>query len=165
MTDGAIAARSSERGRFCRDRYSYPSPTHVERVYVLATNVGELRMADNTLALFIVLTNQTSQPLTLISSQVIGSSSESELNLPQQLGRGTAGGYGCEASTTPYQAIWTYSPDGGQTLLNFDTSLNGPRGITITPTISGPQANDWLLGEVPRKEPDAWIIQYVYQPK
>lgn len=100
-----------------------------------------------TAAMFMLLTNQKSQSLSLVSSQVVGSSSTSKLPLPQKLDRGTYGGYGTEASTTPYQVIWSYSPDGGNTLLNFNCSLVGATGITITPTKTGPDAANWGLAE------------------
>jgi len=119
-------------------------------------------MAEETKAMFIVLTNQNSQPLSLVSCKVVGSSSSSKFDLPPTLTHGTLGGYGTDASTTPYEALWSYSPDGGQTLLNFDCKLSGQRGITITPSKSGPQAANWKLSEAPRFEPGAWIVQYVY---
>ena len=119
-------------------------------------------MADPTKGLLIVLTNTKSQSLSLVSSKVIGSSSTSKLDLPQTVGHGTLGGYGTEASTTPYEVLWSYSPDGGKTLLNFDCKLTGPKGITIIPSKTGPEAPNWLLSEVPRFEPGAWIVQFGY---
>ena len=119
-------------------------------------------MAEDTKAMFVVLTNQKSQALSLVSCQVKGSSSHSKFDLPPTLTHGTLGGYGTDASTTPYEALWTYSPDGGKTLLNFDCKLNGARGLTIVPTKSGPDADNWVLGETPRYEPGAWICQFFY---
>jgi hypothetical protein len=112
--------------------------------------------------MLIVITNQKSQTLSLISSKVVGSSSQSKLDLPPTLTRATFGGYGTDPSTTPYEATWSYSPDGGKTLLNFDCKLNGQKGITITPTKSGPDAANWVLGEEPRIEPGTWIVRYYY---
>jgi hypothetical protein len=119
-------------------------------------------MAEETKAMFIVLTNQKSVNLSLVSSKVIGSSSTPTLDLPKTFGQGSVGGYGTGASTTPYQAIWTYSPDGGQTLLTFDCKLSGSRGITIVPSQTGPQAANWKLAEALRFEPTAWIVQFYY---
>jgi hypothetical protein len=73
----------------------------------------EFAMAD-TAAMLILLTNGKSQNLTLTSAKITGSSSASKLDLPPTLTQGTFGGYGTPASTTPYQATWSYSPDGGQ---------------------------------------------------
>jgi hypothetical protein len=70
-------------------------------------------MAENTAAMLILLTNGKSQSLTLTSAKITGSSSASKLDLPPTLTQGTFGGYGTPASTTPYQATWSYSPDGG----------------------------------------------------
>lgn len=119
-------------------------------------------MAEQTAAMFMLLTNKKSASLSLVSCEVIGSSSTPSLHLPQTLGYGTAGGFGTEASTTPYQVIWSYSPDGGPTLLNFNCSLVGQRGITIVPTMTGPEAGNWVLGEEPRLEQGAWLIRFFY---
>jgi len=113
----------------------------------------------------ILLTNNSNQQLTLISSELIGSSSASELNLPQTIGGGsTAGGYATPASQTPYQAIWSYSPDNGATLLTFECSLAGPDGITIVPSQTGPEANNWVIGESPSLNEGVWVVQFSYSP-
>jgi hypothetical protein len=112
--------------------------------------------------MFIVLTNQKSQPLSLMSCKVVGSSSPNKFELPPTVGHGSLGGYGTDASTTPYEALWSYSPDGGKTLLNFDCKLNGEKGIQIVPSKTGPDAGNWTLGEQPRFEPGAWIVQFFY---
>jgi hypothetical protein len=122
-------------------------------------------MAENTKAMFIVLTNPKSENLSLVSCKVIGSSSTSTLDLPKTLGRGSAGDYGTGASTTPYQVIWSYSPDGGQTLLTFDCKLSGATGITVVPSKTGPDADNWVLAESLRFEATAWIVQFYYSPK
>jgi hypothetical protein len=116
----------------------------------------------NTAGMLILLTNGKSQTLNLTSSKVIGSSSTSKLDLPTSLGQGTAGGYHTDASTTPYQAIWTYTPDGGATALTFTCSLNGPRGITIVPSKTGPAAGNWVLGEEPRYDREVWLVRFYY---
>src|SRR5258708_3069524 len=113
-------------------------------------------MAENTAAMLILLTNGKSQNLTLTSAKITGSSSASKLDLPPTLTQGTFGGYGTPASTTPYQAIWSYSPDGGATLLTFTCSLSGSRGIQIVPSKTGPAAGNWTLAEEPRYDRDAW---------
>jgi hypothetical protein len=118
-------------------------------------------MAD-TSALWILLTNMKSQPLSLVSAKVIGSSSANKIDLPTPINQGTYGGLGVPGSTTPYEVVWTYSPDGGKTLLTFDVKLNGPKGITITPSKSGPHAGDWNLGEQPHPYPGAWLVRAYY---
>jgi hypothetical protein len=118
-------------------------------------------MAD-TAALWILLTNMKNQPLTLVSSKVIGSSSATKIDLPSPIGHATYGGLGVPGSTTPYQVTWTYSPDGGQTLLTFDVKLSGPKGITIIPLKSGPHAGDWIIGEEPHPYPGAWLVRAYY---
>ena len=72
-------------------------------------------MAEPTKGLLIVLTNTKSQSLSLVSSKVIGSSSNSKVDLPQTVGHGTLGGYGTDASTTPYEVLviftgWRQNP-------------------------------------------------------
>ena len=118
-------------------------------------------MAD-TAALWLLLTNQKNQPLTLVSSKVVGSSSTNKIDLPSPVGHATYGGLGTPASTTPYEVVWTYTPDGGQTLLTFTIKLVGQKGITITPTKSGPHAGDWTLGESPYPKPGAWLVRCYY---
>ncbi len=72
--------------------------------------------------------------MTLVSAKVIGSSSTNTVDCPKTFGHGTYGGIGTPSSTTPYQVLWTYTPDGGQTLLNFSVSLsNGPDGNSDRP--------------------------------
>ena len=117
-------------------------------------------MAENTAAMLILLTNGKSQNLTLTSAKITGSSSASTC-LPT-LTQGTFGGYGTPASTTPYQATWSYSPDGGATLLTFTCSLSGSRGIQIVPSKTGPAAGNWTLAEEPRYDRDAWLIRFYY---
>src|SRR5262245_54653767 len=78
----------------------------------------EVAMAEPTKPLLFVLTNQKSQALTLISEKVVGQNGK--LDLPQTLGHGTIGGFGLPGSPNPYEALWSFSPDGGKTLLNFD---------------------------------------------
>ena len=119
-------------------------------------------MAENTAAMLILLTNGKSQNLTLTSAKITGSSSASKLDLPPTLTQGTFGGYGPPASTTPYQATWSYSPDGGATLLTFTCSLSGSRGIQIVPSKTGPAAGNWTLAEEPRDDRDAWLIRFYY---
>lgn len=117
----------------------------------------------NTAELWMLLTNGKNQPLTLVSAKVIGSSSTNTIDLPKTLGHGTAGGIGTPASTTPYQVLWTYTPDGGQTLLNFSVSLNGPMGIQIVPSKSGPHAGDWTLAESPQLiQQGTWLVRFYY---
>lgn len=118
-------------------------------------------MAD-TAALWILLTNSKNQALTLVSSKITGSSSTSKLDLPPTMGQGTYGGLGTKPSTTPYEATWTYTPDGGKTLLTFACKLSGPKGIQITPSKSGPHAGDWTLAEQPQVEPNAWLVRFYY---
>lgn len=118
--------------------------------------------AGPTAALWLLLTNQKNQPLTLVSAKVIGSSSTKTITLPSPVGHGTYGGLGTPASTTPYEVIWTYTPDGGQTLLTFEIKLSGERGITIIPSKTGPHAGDWTLGESPSIEPGAWLVRCYY---
>ena len=122
--------------------------------------------AGNSAALWLLLTNdnkKTPPPiLTLVSAKVIGSSSVKTIYLPPQVGHGTYGGLGTPASTTPYQVIWTYTPDGGQTVLTFDIRIVGERGISITPSKSGPQADQWTLSESPQIEPGAWLVRCYY---
>lgn len=116
----------------------------------------------NTNALWIVLTNNKDQKLTLISSKVIGSSSTSKVDLPATMDRATYGGLGTDASTTPYEVLWSYSPDGGKTLLNFSVKLSGAKGITITPSKSGPGAGSWVLSESPQIAPGAYLVRFYY---
>lgn len=119
-----------------------------------------------TAAMAILLTNNdTSQNLTLISSELTGSSSSSELDLPQTIPAGsTAGGYSTQASKTPYQAKWTYSPDNGKTLLGFECNLSGQSGITIIPSKTGPEADNWELSESPSLEGGVWVVRFFYSP-
>ncbi|HEX3982734.1 MAG TPA: hypothetical protein VHX12_03480, partial [Acidisoma sp.] len=75
----------------------------------------------------------------------------------------TYGGLGTEVSTTPYKALWSYSPDGGKTLLAFECDLSGPRGLTIVPTKTGPAAGQWTLGEEPHLAPEGgWLVRFWY---
>lgn len=122
--------------------------------------------AVTTAALAILLTNNNStQQLTLISSELVGSSSSSVLDLPQMIpGGSTAGGYGTQASKTPYQAKWTYSPDNGNTLLSFECNLSGKNGITIIPSKTGPEANNWVIDESPSLEQGTWVVRFSYSP-
>jgi hypothetical protein len=100
----------------------------------------------------------------LVSATIVSSSSEKNLNLPPQMQRGTYGGYGTDFSATPYVATWVYTPDNGPTQLSFECRLDGPRGLTITPTKTGPTAGNWLLGEEPHIEPNgAWLVRFYYQ--
>ena len=98
----------------------------------------------------------------LVSANVIGSSSAKSIYLPPQVGHGTYGGLGTPASTTPYQVVWTYTPDGGHTQLTFNIRIVGERGISITPSKSGPQAGNWTLSESPQIEPGAWLVRCYY---
>src|SRR5258708_34552893 len=107
-------------------------------------------MAENTAAMLILLTNGKSQSLTLTSAKITGSSSASKLDLPPTLTPGTFCGYGTPASPTPYQAPWSYSPDGGATLLTFPCTLSGSRGIQIVPSETGPAAGNWTPHGEPR---------------
>ncbi|MBI2738346.1 MAG: hypothetical protein HYX38_17595 [Rhodospirillales bacterium] len=117
----------------------------------------------NTAELWMLLTNGKNQALSLVSAKVIGSSSTNKVDCPQTLGTGTYGGIGTPASSTPYQVLWTYTPDGGQTLLNFSVSLNGPMGLQIVPSKSGPHAGDWTLAESPRLiQQGTWLIRFYY---
>ncbi len=118
-----------------------------------------------TAALMILLTNSSSQTLTLQSCEVTGSSSAKTLDLPKTLERGTYGGLGLPASDTPYSAKWVYSPDGGATLLTFRTSLDGPRGLSVWPSESGKDAVIWQLAEGPDLTSDGWVIRYYYSLK
>lgn len=118
-----------------------------------------------TAALTILLTNSSSQNLTLKSCKVIGSSSASTLKLPETLTRGTYGGLGLPSSETPYSAEWVYTPDDGNTLLSFITSLNGPTGLTIIPAETGHDARFWQLGEGPDLTNEGWIVRYYYAAK
>jgi hypothetical protein len=113
----------------------------------------------------ILLTNNGTQQLTLISSNLTGSSSSSQLVLPQTIGGdSTDGGYSTMASRTPYQAKWSYSPDNGKTLLSFECNLSGPKGITIIPSQTGPEANNWVLGEAPSLVEGVWVVRFSYSP-
>jgi hypothetical protein len=105
---------------------------------------------------------KVSEPDSYTSAKITGSSSASKLDLPPTLTQGTFGGYGTPASTTPYQATWSYSPDGGATLLTFTCSLSGSRGIQIVPSKTGPAAGNWVLSEEPRLDRDAWLIRFYY---
>lgn len=117
----------------------------------------------NTAELWMLLTNGKNQPLTLVSAKVVGNSATNTVDCPKTLGHGTYGGIGTPASTTPYQVLFTYTPDGGQTLLNFSVSLNGPMGIQIVPSKSGPHAGDWTLAEEPRLvQQGTWLIRFYY---
>ncbi|WP_339730572.1 hypothetical protein [uncultured Gimesia sp.] len=116
-----------------------------------------------TVPMAILLTNNTTQELTLTNKQLIGASTKSSFELPSELSGGsTAGGYSTPASKTPYQAIWTYSPDNGQTQLSFQCDLTGPNGITIIPTKTGPQADKWELSEEPTLEAGIWVVRFYY---
>ncbi|MFH1299689.1 MAG: hypothetical protein ABIK07_01415 [Planctomycetota bacterium] len=116
-----------------------------------------------TAAMDFLLTNNSTQKLTLISSSLIGSSSASTLDLPKMIpGNSTAGGYGTEASKTPYQALWSFSPDNGKTLLSFECNLSGPTGITIIPSKTGPAAGNWELSEEPALEEGTWVVRFYY---
>ncbi|QDT43734.1 hypothetical protein Pan241w_38380 [Gimesia alba] len=116
-----------------------------------------------TIPLAILLTNNSQKQLTLTNKQLIGSSTTSSFDLPPELAGGsTAGGYGAPASKTPYQAIWTYSPDNGQTELSFQCALIGPNGITIIPSKTGPQADQWELSEEPTLEGGVWVVRFYY---
>ncbi|WP_417668412.1 hypothetical protein [Roseibium sp.] len=117
-----------------------------------------------TAALMILLTNSSSQPLTLKSSKVNGSSSAKSIDLPKTLNKGTYGGLELPASDTPYTAEWVYTPDDGKTLLSFTTSLSGPTGITITPSDTGSSASKWQLAEGPTLTKDGWSVRYYYAP-
>jgi len=120
-------------------------------------------MAQKTSAMAILLTNNSSVNLSLISSSISGSSSQSSLDMPQNIaGNSTDGGIGTKSSETPYTAEWTYSPDGGETHLKFTASLNGKTGITITPSKNGPQADQWQTAESPSFENGIWVIRYTY---
>jgi hypothetical protein len=114
-------------------------------------------MAD-TAGLLILLTNQTSQDLSLVSS-----SPPSVHFLPQLPGNSTEGGIGHSRSSTPYQVTWTYSPDGGSTSLVFNCNLNGPNGISIAQAKTGPNAGQWALSEGPQKLDEyTWLVRYYY---
>lgn len=114
-------------------------------------------------AMGILLSNDSSQTLTLISSELIGSSSASALDLPEKLpGGSTAGGFKTPPSNISYQALWTYSPDGGQTLLSFTCKICGSKGITIIPNKTGPQAANWELSESPDLEEGMWVVRFYY---
>ncbi|QDV51839.1 hypothetical protein [Gimesia fumaroli] len=116
-----------------------------------------------TIPMAILLTNNTTQELTLTNKQLIGSSTTSSFDLPPELAGGsTAGGYSAPASKTPYQAIWTYSPDGGKTELTFQCDLSGPNGITIIPSKTGPDADKWELSEEPTLESGVWVVRFYY---
>ncbi|MEJ8475158.1 hypothetical protein [Roseibium algae] len=116
-------------------------------------------------ALMILLTSSSSETLTLKSCKVTGSSSASSLDLPKTINRGTYGGLGFPSSATPYNVEWTYTPDGGSTLLTFNTVLNGPTGLTVTPSETGKNASAWQLGEGPSLSKEGWLIRYYYAPK
>jgi hypothetical protein len=118
-----------------------------------------------TAALMILLTNSSSQPLTLISCEVTGASSPKSLDLPKTMNRGTYGGLALPSSETPYSVKWVYTPDGGETLLSFNTSLSGPTGLTVSPSETGPNASAWQLGEGPSLTKEGWLIRYYYALK
>lgn len=113
-------------------------------------------MAD-TAALAILLTNQKSQELSLVSS-----TPPAVHFLPKLPGYTTEGGIGHSVSATPYQVNWTYSPDGGATRLVFNCSLNGPNGISINHAKAGPKAGEWNLSESPQKHDGTWLIRFYY---
>lgn len=117
-----------------------------------------------TAALMILLTNSSSQPLTLKSCKVTGSSSANSLDLPKTMTRGTYGGLGLPSSETPYSVEWVYTPDDGETLLSFTTSLSGPTGLTVSPSETGANASAWQLGEGPSLTKEGWLIRYYYAP-
>ncbi len=111
----------------------------------------------------ILLTNGLSTQLTLASSSITGSSSQQQIALPPSMLRGTYGGYGTDASTTPYTATWSYTPDGGETLLSFTCAITGRTGITIQPSAAGPQADQWALSEEPSFDGTTWTVRFYYQ--
>src|SRR5262245_19569921 len=119
-------------------------------------------MAD-TAELWMLLTNGKNQALTLVSAKVVGNSKTNTLDIPKSLGHGPIGGIGTPSSATPYQVLWTFTPDGGHTLLSFSVSLNGPMGIQIVPSKSGPHAGDWTLAEEPRLvQQGTWLVRFYY---
>ncbi|MET1256298.1 hypothetical protein [Aliikangiella maris] len=120
-------------------------------------------MSDITSPMSIILTNNNGVNLSLISCEITASSAEKELKLAPTIdGYSTDGGYGTPASRTPYQVKWTYSPDGGSTLLTFDCRLSGESGITIIPSKSGPLAEQWIIGESPILDRGIWIVRFSY---
>lgn len=133
--------------------------THYETVGFVNLILGQ----PTTIPMAILLTNDSKIPLMLTKKELIGSSSTQSFDLPSGLlANSTAGGYQTPASKTPYQASWTYSPDNGSTQLGFECRLNGAFGITIIPTQSGPQADQWELSEEPTLESGTWVVRFTY---
>jgi hypothetical protein len=72
--------------------------------------MAETAAAASTSALWLLLTDQKNQNLSLVSAKVVGSSSTNKIDLPSSIGQGTYGGLGTPASNTPYEVVWTYTP-------------------------------------------------------
>jgi len=116
-----------------------------------------------TFGMSVLLTNNAVTPLTLVSSTIEGSSSQSSVSFPKKVVAGsTEGGFGCESSTTPYKVTFSYSPDGGSTLLTFTVSIAGNKGLTIDPSKTGPNAAKWTIGESPSIEENLWVVVFIY---
>ena len=116
-----------------------------------------------TASLHMLLTNRSAQALELMSSSIVGNSNIKKLPVYKQISSGaTTGGY-VPGSDSPYTAEWSYSPDGGKTLLSFRCELSGPRGITIIPSKSGPGAGNWALSEEPKWSEGEWYIRFFYK--
>jgi hypothetical protein len=112
----------------------------------------------------ITLTNNSNETLSLISSSLTGNSNAAILNLPQTLPpKSKSSSYVVPASVSPYEAIWTYSPDNGNTSLTFSCSLSGPEGITITPSMTGTYGSSWADAESPSMQDGVWVIEFIYK--
>lgn len=116
--------------------------------------------ACNTATMNITIKNNSSSTLTLQSSSISGTLQP--LSLPASLASMSSGTGNINAWVTPYQAAWTYSPDGGQTELAFTCSLSATGGITIVPSASGPAAGNWQIGESPALVDGVWEITFTY---
>ena len=111
----------------------------------------------------ILLTNNSSESLVLMNSGINSSNGLSSLGLPATIPAGsTAGGYSIPVSVSPYEAIWKYSPDGGNTMLIFTCSLSGPHGISITPSVTGSNSVKWSLSESPSLQDGIWVVRFTY---
>lgn len=110
-----------------------------------------------------VLTNNSSQDLKLQSCSVDGNNNDKGCPVSKELTAGfTNVSHVPGSDTASYSVKWCYSPDGGKTLLCFEVDLSGLMGITITPSKSGPEANNWQLSESPHWVEGVWIIRFSY---
>ena len=111
----------------------------------------------------ILLTNNTTQPLYLVTSEIVGPTGSTDLVVPYKIpSASTEGGSSTSASCAPYQASWVYSPDAGETLLGFVCDVSGPYGMTIIPLKSGTDADCWEIGESPSLVNGVWVVRFSY---